>query len=265
MQSAFILLGACALLLILLSWRRQRHEVQRIDARTPVAEWLDEDLPWRALLDADQRRIHERQTRHLLRRVRFYGCQGQAVDRRMRVLLTGLACLLTLRREGAPYPQLRSVLVYPAAFWVRHELPDEFGLVPDDEILQLGESQAWGRVVLSWEDVEAGLAGEKVNVALHEFAHQLDDESDHGEGAPAGAEARRWAEVMQAEYAGLENESSPVLDDYGLEGPAEFFAVVTETFFQQPDALAETHPALHALLAEYYGVDFTGRGLFVDT
>lgn len=264
MHPALILIGACALLLILLSWRRQRREVAQIDARVPVGRWLDEDLPWRRALDDAMRQRHERQVRHLLRRLRFYGCQGQAVDERMRVLLAGLACLLTLRRAGAPYPALRSVLVYPAAFWVRHELPDEFGLVPDDEILQLGESQAWGRVVLSWEDVEAALAGDTVNVALHEFAHQLDDESGSGEGAPAGADTQRWPAVMQAEYARLETESSPVLDDYGLEGPAEFFAVATEAFFQQPDVLAEAHPALHALLADYYGVDFAGWGLFTD-
>lgn len=264
MHPALILIGAFALLLILLSWRRQRREVADIDARVPVARWLDEDLPWRRCLDEAQRQRHERQVRHLLRRLRFYGCQGQAVDERMRVLLAGLACLLTLRRDTPPYPELRSVLVYPAAFWVRHELPDEHGLVPDDEILQLGESQEWGRVVLSWEDVEAALAGDAVNVALHEFAHQLDDEAEAGEGAPTGADAQRWPAVMQAEYARLEQQPSPVLDDYGLEGPAEFFAVATEAFFQQPDALAEAHPELYALLADYYGLELRGYGLFID-
>jgi Mlc titration factor MtfA (ptsG expression regulator) len=265
MSPIFWIIGLGALGVFVLAWRRHRRETVGIDASVPVAEWLDADLPWRGALDSALRRRHEKQTRSLLRRIRFYGCQGQHVDERMRVLLAGLACLLTLRRNGKVYPDLRSVLVYPAAFWVRHELPDEYGLVPDDEILQLGESQAWGRVVLSWEDVQSALAGDAVNVAVHEFAHQLDEEVGGGEGAPAGADPQRWPEVMRAEYARLEAQASPALDDYGLEGPAEFFAVATEAFFQRPDTLRENHSALYALLVDYYGADYAGRGLFAES
>jgi Mlc titration factor MtfA (ptsG expression regulator) len=86
---------------------------------------------------------------------KFYGCNGLAVTEEMRVLIAGMACLLILRPDARVYPHLRSVLLYPTAFWVRHQEPDEIGVVYEDEVLQVGESQEWGRVVLSWEDAQA--------------------------------------------------------------------------------------------------------------
>ena len=43
-----------------------------------------------------------------------------------------------------------------------------------------------------------------------------------------------------------------VLDPYGAEGPDEFFAVASESFFVTPDALKEEQPALYRLLSSYY-------------
>ena len=43
-----------------------------------------------------------------------------------------------------------------------------------------------------------------------------------------------------------------VLDGYGATNPAEFFAVATETFFEQPDALQRHEPELYAVMQGYY-------------
>lgn len=45
------------------------------------------------------------------------------------------------------------------------------------------------------------------------------------------------------------------IDHYGATNPAEFFAVATETFFEQPAAMAREHQALYAALERYYRVD----------
>ncbi|MFT6144013.1 MAG: Mlc titration factor MtfA (ptsG expression regulator) [Myxococcota bacterium] len=42
---------------------------------------------------------------------------------------------------------------------------------------------------------------------------------------------------------------------YGTKNPAEFFAVVTEHFFEQGARLRDTHPDLYDLLQRYYRVD----------
>jgi len=220
---------------------------------------------WRALLGArlphvdrltpELRARFEPRVVEFLARKKFYGCNDLVVTEDMRVLIAGMACLLVLRPEARVYPDLRSVLLYPTAFWVRHEEPDETGVVYEDEVLQVGESQQWGRVILSWEDAQAALDGDEVNVPAHEFAHQLDDENPGTEGAPRLADYARWSKVMGAAYRQLCDRGSEVLDDYGTEGPSEFFAVATESYFQRGRELKRHHRELYDLLRDYYLLD----------
>ena len=218
---------------------------------------LQSRLPHYRRLTPEQRERFHARVMEFRSRKRFYGCNELAVTEEMRVLIAGIACLLILRPDARVYPQLRSVLLYPAAFWVRHHEPEDVGfgdvdLVYEHEDLQVGESQDSGRVVLSWEDCEAALAGDPVSVPAHEFAHQLDDENPGMDGAPLLADYARWSKVMKAAYETLCRRGSPVLDDYGTEGPAEFFAVATEAYFQSGRALRRHHRELYELLKDYY-------------
>lgn len=215
-------------------------------------------LPQDRLLPPDLRARFEARVMEFLAKKKFYGCNDLQVTEEMRVLIAGMACLLVLRPDARVYPSLRSVLLYPTAFWVRHEEPDEIGVVYEDEVLQVGESQDWGRVILSWEDVEAALEGDPVNVPAHEFAHQLDDEAPGHEGAPLLPDYARWSQVMGAAYQQLCHDGSPVLDDYGTEGPSEFFAVTTEAYFQSGRELRRHHRDLYELLKDYYLLDTAG-------
>jgi hypothetical protein len=241
------ILAGLALLLAGLVLRRSRPAALGTAQRAV----LDAHLPHYSKLDPAMRERFERRVQEFLAGKRFYGCSGLKITGEMRVLIAGMACLLILQPGARAFPQLRSVLVYPTAFWVRHEEPDEDGLVYDEDVLQVGESQEWGRVVLSWEDVEAALDGDPVNVVAHEFAHQLDE----GEGAPALGDYHRWSQVMKDAYDELRRNGSRVLDEYGAQGPAEFFAVATESYFQRGAELREHHAALYALLKEYYLLD----------
>jgi Mlc titration factor MtfA (ptsG expression regulator) len=256
---AALLLGILLLALAgagVLAWRRRQLRQAQLAGPFP-ARWrvlLERRLPQYARLDAAQRERLQRQVQRFLAGKEFHGCNGLAVTGDMRVLVAGMACLLALRRDAAPFPKLRSVLLYPEAFWVHHPEPDELGLVSDEPVLQIGESWSDTRVVLSWEDVEAALAGGETNVVAHEFAHQLDDE-DAAEGAPRLADYRRWSQVMRAAYDALRAQGSPVLDDYGAEGPGEFFAVATEAYLQRGAELKRHHPELYALLRDYYLID----------
>jgi MtfA peptidase len=50
-----------------------------------------------------------------------------------------------------------------------------------------------------------------------------------------------------------------LLDPYGATDEAEFFAVVTECFFDQPLEMREQHPQLYELLAGFYRQDTAAR------
>ncbi len=214
----------------------------------------------------------------------FLGCAGLAVTDEMRVTIAAQACLLRLNRGGALFPELKQILVYPGAFVVDRLHPEAGGVLREQRRALSGESWSQGQVILSWQDVLEGarIADDGHNVVLHEFAHQLDQESGNANGAPrlgSRAAHARWARVMSAEFAALQArirareavgwswhgapaegadaafEVPDLISDYGATNEAEFFAVVTEVFFEQARALSERHPALFAVLRDYYAVD----------
>ena len=227
--------------------------------------------PWRRIL---RRRVPAvaRLPYHLQRRLKrhiqvfvaekaFIGCQGQAISDEVRVTIAAQACLLLLGHDQTDcYPRLAQILVYPDAFATQREQALGNGLVREQRLTMSGESSSQGQVVLSWADVLAGAADphDGHNVVLHEFAHQIDQDSGSADGRPwrpTPALRRRWATVMDAALARLRSEPSGVIEAYAATQPAEFFAVVTELFFERPQALAAEAPTVYRELAELFGVD----------
>ncbi|PLC51098.1 hypothetical protein CR159_05770 [Pollutimonas subterranea] len=225
---------------------------------------LEKNLPIYRRLPADLRQQLHRLVQHFLHTKDFHGCAGLSVNDEMRVTIAGIACLLLLNRKTRVYPELSSILVYPSAFLAPRTEIDESGVVSYHEDDLLGESWGDGRVVLAWDHVELGSRDftDGHNVVLHEFAHQLDEESGGADGAPMLGSRRnyqRWASVFAHEFASLQamidHDHETVLDEYGATDPAEFFAVATETFFEKPKEMADRHAELYEELKKYYRVD----------
>ena len=191
----------------------------------------------------------------------FIGCQGQAITDEVRVTIAAQACLLLLgHAQPDCYPRLAQILVYPDTFVTRREQALGNGLVHEQRLSMSGESWSQGQVILSWADVLSGAAdpADGHNVVLHEFAHQIDQDTGIADGRPwrpTPALRQRWAAVMDAAFERLRQEPSTVIDAYGATQPAEFFAVVTELFFERPQALAAEAPDVYGELRELFGVD----------
>jgi MtfA peptidase len=244
------------------AWRRAHIRRQPFPAAWRAL--LRQRMPSYRRLPADQQLRLKKHVQVLLAEVPFIGCAGQPITDEVRVLVAAQAALLQLGRRQPDFPALRQVLVYPAGFVVPRRRTEAGGVVHEQRQALLGESWQHGLVVLSWADVLAGAADPQDgrNVVLHEFAHQLDQASGGANGTPwiPGRErARRWAAVMSAEYATLRQRlargEAGLIDPYGATDPAEFFAVVTELYFERGAVLAQAHPALFAVLAEHYRVD----------
>ena len=95
-------------------------------------------------------------------------------------------------------------------------------------------------------------------MVLHEFAHQIDQDTGIADGRPwrpTPALRQRWAAVMDAAFERLRQQPSALISDYGATEPAEFFAVLSELFFEQPQALAAEAPAVYRELALLYQVN----------
>ena len=191
----------------------------------------------------------------------FIGCAGQTISDDQRVTIAAQACLLLL---GQPrpryYPRLREVLVYPDAFVVNRVMAQAGGVVQAQRQALSGESWTQGRVILSWADTLAGAAdpADGRNVVVHEFAHQIDQDKGVADGRPwrvSRAQRQRWAQVMGEAFERLRQQPSALISNYGATEPAEFFAVLSELFFEQPQALAAEVPAVYRELALLYQVN----------
>jgi Mlc titration factor MtfA (ptsG expression regulator) len=192
----------------------------------------------------------------------FEGGDGFAMTDEVRLTVTGQACVLLLHRETDYYPGLSSIVIYAGEFLAPYQEVDEIGVVTEGIDRRSGESWQEGTLVLSWEDIVAGEievhAG--YNVVLHEFAHQLDAEAGITS-APHLSRRRepRLAQTLGQECLRLQRDAAhgrtTVLDPYGAESPAEFFAVATECFFEKPRQLKERHPKLYEELARFYRQD----------
>ncbi len=262
---SFLLLVVLAVIFYVIFWPRLR--LARIaQKRFPELWWqcVIDRLPFVSKLPQTDQQHLQLLIKLFLADKTFYGCAGQEIDDDIRVTVAAQACLLLLKKKGMPYPELKSVLIYPSTFIATREVANELGLVSTSHIAMLGESWSQGKVVLAWDNVQKGVMNlsDGQNVVLHEFAHQLDHESGSTNGAPVlstNGAYKSWAPVFSDEFETLQKDAAigrqNLLDHYGATNPAEFFAVATETFFERPKEMASNHEELYALLKEYYQLD----------
>jgi Mlc titration factor MtfA (ptsG expression regulator) len=248
-------------------WRRlSRAEVLKAEFPPEFRRIVRDEVPLSRYLEAADREKLEALVRVFLAEKSFEGAGGLELTDEMRVAIAARACLLILKRKRLDdpiYPDLDSIIVYPSTYRVR-QARQEGHVVVEGEELRLGESWQRGMVVLSWDSVQSGSQNpnDGHDVVLHEFAHQLDAEDGGMDGAPDLGESERyraWAEVLGHEYAELrsrvEHHRRSSIDAYGAVSPPEFFAVVTEAFFEKPLTLARRHPELYAVLSDYFELD----------
>ena len=146
------------------------------------------------------------------------------------------------------------------------EITDDFGVVHRVRQPLSGEAWEGGPLILSLNDVAASGWRDGYNVVIHEFAHKLDMKNGAVDGLPplhSDMDAGGWAAAFEpafndfrrrvdhAERVGRELD----LDPYASESPAEFFAVLSEYFFELPDLLAAEYPAVYAQMRRFYRQD----------
>ncbi|MBU0637961.1 MAG: zinc-dependent peptidase [Planctomycetes bacterium] len=195
---------------------------------------------------------------------RFVGTGGLVVDDEVKVTIAGQACLLI---AGIPhlgvFPRLHEIIVHPHVYG---EVVEAVG--PDGtryQIPQMRAGEAWrrGPVRLAWDSVTRSIARpcDGYNVVYHEFAHVLDMQDGWTGGSPPLEKEQQvaWARVFDAEYdafVAAERRGQPTfLNPYGAANPTEFFAVLTEHFFEQPRGLRARHPELYGQLTGFYRQD----------
>jgi len=262
--------------------------LRRTPAEPPLAVtpelWRRATAPWlfmRGLPDQDAERLRVL-CEGFLATKHFSGTHGLEITPLMKVDVAAQACILVLELGIEWYEGWSEIIVYPSQFAPEREVMDEAGVVHVTNDAMAGEAWLGGPVVLSYEDVAmTGDEEERVagyNVVIHEFAHKLDMRRGEPNGFPplhAGMSIAAWRKAFVAAYEDFcarvdaadelsERDDGAALDElpidpYASESPGEFFAVISEAFFETPELLMPEYPAVYEQLRLFYRQDPLAR------
>jgi len=257
----------------ILAWLEDRRRKAILEHPFPTA-WttiLEKRVAHWAFLD-DAERSHLQQLIQVFVAEKIWeGVGGLEMTDEIRVTIAAEACLLILGLEHSLYRQVESILVYPHTVTIPPRRASFFAVVqsPVEAALPvLGQAIPRGPVVLVWDAVRRDSAGARDghNVVLHEFAHKLDMLDGGADGVPPLADPAtyaRWIEVFTREYEDLKRRTErgqrTYLRAYALTNGAEFFAVATEHFFEQPIRMQREHTAMYEVLRDFYRQDTAVR------
>jgi len=251
-------------------WTRHAKRARALEE--PFADqWRDlltERLAHWRMLDDDERATLEDLIRLFLVDKRWLGISDFELTDDIRVLIAAMACLLVLGldEDQQGYDTVNWIQVHATSFETKGvRSVGVGGVVSDAPLGLLGEAQFDGPVTIAWDTaaMNARHPERGHNVVYHEFAHKLDMGDRLVDGTPRfedEAVRQRWIEVCTAEFEALrDGRGGDLLDPYAGVNPAEFFAVATEVFFDQPVAMADAKPELYGVLQAFYRQDPAAR------
>ena len=213
---------------------------------------LQEQVPFYQQLNKNKQTEFEERAAHFLTQVKITGVKTivEDVDR---VLIAASAVIPIFNFPGWEYQNLHEVLLYPDSFDHEFEQQGE-----DRNILGMVGSGAMNHVmILSQLELRQAFLNEtgKNNTAIHEFVHLVDKTDGEIDGIPESLLHKQyikpWLQLMQEKIKEIIDDQSDI-NPYGATNEAEFFAVVSEYFFERPELLKEKHPELYDLLLKIF-------------
>ncbi len=177
------------------------------------------------------------------------------VDEQTRALVAASAVIPILGFDDFEYAGLGEVLIYPNSF---DEGYRSDGCQDAHTLGMIGTHHLSGVMILSKPSLVQGFANttDKRNVGIHEFAHLVDKADGDVDGVPLGSDAGAETYEPWVRWVGKELHrevsSNEYIDDYAFTNEAEYFAVLSEYFFEAPESLEQKNPKLYQMMRKMY-------------
>lgn len=240
-------------------WLQKSKTVVTDPLPLKLKEILAAEVPFYQQLAEDQKTIFEERTKQFLTQVKITGVKT-IVEDLDRVLIAASAIIPIFNFPGWQYRNLHEILLYPDSF--DHEFEQQGD---GRNILGLVGSGPLNHVmILSQFELRQAFTNKtgKNNTAIHEFVHLVDKTDGDIDGVPEALLDKKyimpWLQLMQKEMELIRDDRSDI-NPYGTTNEAEFFAVVSEYFFEHPALLKEKHPELYALLLKIFSQQAAGE------
>ena len=221
-------------------------------------------IPHYKNLTAEEKEKIERSILLFVHTKTFTGVKMEVTDE-MKVIIAFYACLLLLHIEtNNCYDNLKTIILYPAPVLLDN-VRNNGGIYTKEDFVIDGQS-ANDTVVLVWHDAKyEAYHLRHDNVIIHEFAHEIDFMDGEIDGVPPLERSKydSWTKVLYEDFKKLNSVALKnrewgkykLLGSYAATTEAEFFAVVTERFFESPHSLKRHFPELYNELQEFYRID----------
>lgn len=276
-RHALVFAGVVAVIIFLLAWKwhialialplawcahhlLRRRTLRRIKV---VAEALPEDwvevlqsnvVFYQALDEAGRERFRNL-VKVFIDEVPVTGIRTD-VDDVTHVLVAASAVIPIFGFEDWEYSGLGEILIYPGAFNEEYQTGEG---VSRNTLGMIGVNHLSGVMILSKPDLVSGFQNhnDKRNVGIHEFAHLVDKADGSVDGLPnrvAGDAAAPWIGWV-AEELKRDPRAREEIDDYAYTNEAEYFAVLSEYFFEAPELLQQRHPEVYSMMRKMYHQD----------
>jgi Mlc titration factor MtfA (ptsG expression regulator) len=249
LQIFFVLILLVLLILFVYRPRKIKGIVLRPDQFRPV---LIEDVRFYQRLDKDGKKIFEEKVQKFLHDVRITGVTTTVEDID-RILIAAGAIIPVYSFRDWEYTNLHEVLLYPGIFNEEFEQEGYYRSISG----MVGSGPMQNVMVISKADLRRSFIDNYStrNTAIHEFVHLIDKMDGTMDGIPEILIERKhvhhWLHIMNETVQQIKNEESDI-DIYAATNQAEFFAVVSEYFFERPDLLRTNHPQLFDMLARIF-------------
>lgn len=210
---------------------------------------LNEQVKFYSALTEAQKAVFEQRISDFLQHVTITGI-GVKVEDLDRILIASGAIIPIFAFPTWRYNNISEILLYKDTFNREYKTQGK-----DRNVLgMVGDGAMNRQMILSQQSVRSSFAQatDGHNTVIHEFAHLIDKADGATDGIPEYLLDKQhmlpWLDMIQKTIAEMKRKGHSDINLYGATNRAEFFAVVSEYFFEKPQQLQEKHPELYELL-----------------
>lgn len=210
---------------------------------------LNQYVPYYKALNETQKKQFQREIQIFLAEKKITGV-GTEIDEKCKVLVASSAIIPIFKFPEWEYTKLSEILVYP------HSFDDNFDF--NSKEASIAGMVGMGHLMILAKDLLIkgfNNRTDKFNVGIHEFIHKIDEADGSIDGVPSSLMnnniKRQWIQIMDNEMEMMRQGRSDI-NPYGLTDQIEFFAVVSEYFFDNPKIMMMKHPELYNILCKIF-------------
>ena len=186
---------------------------------------------------------------HFLNKTRIVGFGGSLVTTEDKLLVGASAIIPVFNFQDWRYSFINEIIIRDD--YLKREGEQGFigGFV--------GSGPMEGRMVLVRKALYGGFSNntDKINTGVHEFIHIIDKEDGIIDGVPKvlmhQTDIGPWLELIRIKSKEI-TKGQAKINNYALTNQAEFFAVVSEYFFEYPELMEKKHPKLYDSLNKVF-------------